>query len=147
MKRSDRGKTVHTVAEFVREANKADRRGSWNGATHGVACPSYTDKRKVCICVRPRKQADVVRVTWDGESHERLLYDAGKPHRFFPFPRPYPKEPPYVPMLDYLHKISMQSCGVDTWPKGWKKNGHGHTPAVLGPYQTWQGKFKKGKSK
>jgi len=127
-KRNGKGNTVFTTAEFVREANKCDRRGSWNGARHAVNCPSATNPHaKGCICVKPVHSADVVRVIWDGVSHERLLYDAGRPHALFTFPRPYPKEPPYVPMSEYMRRISVASCGVSLWPKAPHENRNGNT--------------------
>ena len=131
-----KGKTVFTTAEFVRQANKFDRRGSWNGARHAINCPAFTNPHaKGCICVKVVRNADVVRVTWDGVSHERLLYDGGKPHALFTFPRPYPKEPPYIPMLEYMRRISVASCGVNLLPK----NGHGAngSPAQPLPKFAW----------
>ena len=117
-----KGNTVFSTAVFVREANKFDRRGSWNGAHHAVNCPAFAvPGAKGCLCVKPVKSADVVRVTWDGAPHERLLYDAGRPHAMFTFPRPYPPAPKYMPMNEYMHRISVASCGVDLWPKGWRK--------------------------
>lgn len=103
-----KGNIVFSTAEFVRKANELDRRGCWNGAK-------------------------VVRVTWAGVSHERLLYDAGRQHAMFSFPKPYPPTPRYVPMQEYMHRISVGSCGVDLWPKDWRKQHNGNGKAANSP--------------
>ena len=108
MKRNGNGKTVHTVAVFIRDTTKED----FGGKT------TYW--------------GSVVRVR---DSHERLLYEIEKKTPLFSFPRPYPPAPKYVEMPEYMRRISVSSCGVNTLPNG-KHNGNGH-PAQPLPAFAW----------
>lgn len=104
-----KGNTVFTTAEFVRDATAEDFPGGWE---------EY-----------PLWSAKVIRVR---DSHERLLYEVESRTPLFSFPRPYPPAPRYIPMDEYMYRISVASCGVDLWPKGWRKQSGGNGKAAKG---------------
>lgn len=133
-KRRNTGATIHTTAEFVRTLKP--------GELHEVACPHHKERHwETCTCPHPKPpyRGRIVRVTHNGTSHERLLYEIEKRKPLFVFPRSdkWENHSPYVPMHKYMHRISASSCGVDLWPKGREKNdlaplNHG---ALLKPWQ------------
>lgn len=116
-KRRNTGATIHTTAEFVRAATQDD----WHTGT----CGYWKLPRQACNCTQPIPDSDVqvVTVTHNGTSHERLLYQIEKRKPLFVMPRAerWTNHSPYVPCNEYLHRISVSSCGVDLWPRGWKQ--------------------------
>jgi hypothetical protein len=117
------GQTIHTVAEFVREATYRDRHPERSFPRHGT---KYISAMVDSINRLPNKshldRARVVRISWNGTSHERLLYEVGHRKSCFCMPQPYSRRIPPPPNdLEVAHRISVQSCGVDLWPRNWRK--------------------------